>query len=171
MPRKKPCSAKAKLDMVQRCISGEQSVEAAAQALGVRPYTVDRWIQKYRAEGPDALRHQKQNRLYSAELRQQVVAEYLSGTTSLPKLCSKYGIRSDSTVLSWVRAHQCQKETKIQTGGSRMTIAIKTPKEDQIRIAAACVANNRNYGETALRYHVSYQQVYRWVQKYHTSAE
>ena len=32
--------------------------------------------------------------------------------------------------------------------------------------AKDCIANGHNYGETALKYQVSYQQVYTWVKKF-----
>ena len=41
-----------------------------------------------------------------------------------------------------------------------------TTVEERIQIAKDCIANGGNYGETALKYNVSYQQVYTWVKKY-----
>ena len=42
----------------------------------------------------------------------------------------------------------------------------KTTQEERIEIAKDCIANGHNYGETALKYQVSYQQVYTWVKKF-----
>lgn len=41
-----------------------------------------------------------------------------------------------------------------------------TTEAERIQIARDCIANSGNYGETALKYNVSYQQVYQWVKKY-----
>ena len=41
-----------------------------------------------------------------------------------------------------------------------------TTVEERIQIAKDCIANGGNYGETALKFNVSYQQVYQWVKKF-----
>lgn len=42
----------------------------------------------------------------------------------------------------------------------------ETTQEERIIIAKDCLENGSNYGETAIRYNVSYQQVYTWVKKF-----
>lgn len=42
----------------------------------------------------------------------------------------------------------------------------KTDIEERIRIVSYCIGNGKNYGETAEKFSVSYQQVYSWVKKY-----
>ena len=44
--------------------------------------------------------------------------------------------------------------------------ARKTTQKERIEIARACIESGENYGETAIRYQVSYQQVYTWTKKY-----
>ena len=46
-----------------------------------------------------------------------------------------------------------------------MTKGRQTTKEERLAIAEECIAKGYNYGETALKYNVSYQQVYTWVKK------
>ena len=41
-----------------------------------------------------------------------------------------------------------------------------TTLEERIQIAEDCIANGYNYGKTALKYNVSYQQVYQWAKKF-----
>ena len=41
-----------------------------------------------------------------------------------------------------------------------------TTLEERIQIAKDCIANGENYGETALKHKVSYQQVYQWTKKF-----
>lgn len=42
----------------------------------------------------------------------------------------------------------------------------ETTQEERITIVKDCLENGSNYGETAIRYNVSYQQIYTWVKKY-----
>ena len=42
----------------------------------------------------------------------------------------------------------------------------KTTQEERVQIAKECIENGNNYGEIAIKYQVSYQQVYTWVKKY-----
>ena len=47
-----------------------------------------------------------------------------------------------------------------------MTKARKTSMDERIKIVSYCIANDKNYGETAEKFNVSYQQVYSWIKKY-----
>ena len=47
-----------------------------------------------------------------------------------------------------------------------MNKARPTTEEERIQIAKDCIANGNNYGETALKFKVSYQQVYQWTKKF-----
>ena len=47
-----------------------------------------------------------------------------------------------------------------------MTASRKTTKEERIQIVNECLANGCNYGETAIKHNVSYQQVYSWVKRF-----
>ena len=52
-----------------------------------------------------------------------------------------------------------------------MTKARKTTFEERVAIARECIASGRNYGELAVKYNVSYQQVYTWTNKYAEQGE
>ena len=41
-----------------------------------------------------------------------------------------------------------------------------TTKEERIKIAKDCLESGKNYGAMALKYNVSYQQVYTWVKRF-----
>ena len=47
----------------------------------------------------------------------------------------------------------------------------KTTQEERIQIAKECIENGNNYGEIAIKYQVSYQNVYAWVKKYRELGE
>ena len=52
-----------------------------------------------------------------------------------------------------------------------MTKGRKTTIEERIEIAKACLANVKNYQETAAQHEVSYQQVYQWVRRFEENGE
>ena len=47
----------------------------------------------------------------------------------------------------------------------------QTTLEQRIHIVQECLANGKNYTQTAEKYQLSYQQVYTWVQKYLAKGE
>ncbi len=46
-----------------------------------------------------------------------------------------------------------------------MRKARSTRQEERVQIVKACLKSGKNYGEMALKYNVSYQQVRSWTQK------
>lgn len=54
----------------------------------------------------------------------------------------------------------------VNSGGCRMTTSRTTSQDERLRIVKDCLANGKNYVETANKYAVTYQQVRSWVQKY-----
>ena len=46
-----------------------------------------------------------------------------------------------------------------------------TTQEERIQIAKECYASGKNYGEVALKYNVSYQQVRAWTLRYEELGE
>ncbi|MFC4711079.1 transposase [Enterococcus eurekensis] len=52
-----------------------------------------------------------------------------------------------------------------------MSKARKTTFEEPIEIVHDCLMNQRNYGQMAIKYQVSYQQVRNWVLKYEAMGE
>lgn len=47
-----------------------------------------------------------------------------------------------------------------------MKTSRKTTQEERNEIVRECLESGRDYGATALKYKVSYQQVYTWVKKF-----
>lgn len=52
-----------------------------------------------------------------------------------------------------------------------MTKGRDTSPAERLEIVQSCIENGNDYGGTALRYEVSYQQVYTWVRKYREMGE
>ena len=169
MSRKGKIEAEEKIRIVQECIEGKLSQAQAAEAAGVKAESVRIWIARYQAEGSLGLSNiEGYNRVYSGELKHQAVEEYLSGEGSILEICKKHEIRSTSILRSWIKVYNSGKDFNKHkmSGGSRMKKTRKTTQEERIEIAKDCIANGKNYGETALKYQVSYQQVYTWVKKF-----
>lgn len=74
--------------------------------------TVKRWNAAFLAHGEEALDHHNSNLCrYSAEFKQRVVFDYLSGEGSFGSLAvKKYGIHAESTILKWVKRYNSHEE-------------------------------------------------------------
>jgi transposase-like protein len=166
MPKKSKISAEEKLCVVEACLSGKLGVCEAGRTVGVDKSSVRAWISRYRAEGPSAFQAAEQNRVYSPELKRAAVEEYLAGKASLLNICKKHKICSTRQLRDWLKVYNCHGDFKRQSGGSRMTKARKTTQEERVQIAKECLETGKDYGTVALKYNVSYQQVYTWVKKY-----
>ena len=101
------------------------------------------------------------------ELKIQAVNDYLNGKGSYETIAAKYCLRSEEQLRQWVRMYNNGEDfLRKMSGGSRMTTSRRTTKEERIQIVKDCLANGGNYGETAIKHNVSYQQVYGWVKRY-----
>lgn len=114
-----------------------------------------------------AFKELEHNTVYSAEVNQKAVAEYLRGEGSLTDIAAKYGLRLKSQLRDWIKMYNSGKDFGHKmSGGSRMSKPRNTTQEERIAIVKDCIENGNNYGETAIKYNVSYQQVYTWVKKF-----
>lgn len=52
-----------------------------------------------------------------------------------------------------------------------MTKSRKTTQAERLEIVRECIAEGNNYGAMAIKYQVSYQQVYSWTKKYREMGE
>ncbi len=167
MSRRKTITPEEKIQIAQDCIEGRISQTEAARRLGIDRTSIRSWVIKYEAEGSLGLTQAEKNRVYSEELKLQAVLEYLGGEGSLREICKKYKIRSKKQLIDWIKVYNSGRNFKRKTsGGSRMKNTRKTTQEERVRIAKECIENGDNYGEIAIKYQVSYQNVYSWVKKY-----
>lgn len=84
---------------------------------------------------------------------------YLNREVSYKVIADRYGVEQ-TRIKVWVRQYK--------EGGA---LAFKeqqhnTTFEERITIVKDCLENGSNYGETAIKYNVSYQQVYTWIHKF-----
>ena len=171
MPNKKKLSTEERVQTAQECIAGRISCAKAAELVGVHEMTVVDWVNRYASEGSIGMMESTQNRIYSEELKLQAVLEYLGGKGSLREICKKYKIRDKKQLRDWIKVYNSGRDFKKMSGGSRMKNTRKTTQEERIQIAKECIENGNNYGEIAIKYQVSYQNVYAWVKKYRELGE
>ena len=167
MGRTSKYSLEEKLKIVEECLNGCDNPNHVMTSQGINERTVRRWIAKYKAEGASAFLIPEKNRRYSSELKKQVVEEYLSGKSSALELMSKYAIRGLNQIYEWVKIYNNRGYFKeIVEGGSYTVKARSTTQEERLAIVKDCIENGLTYSEAALKYQVSYQQVYQWTRKF-----
>lgn len=173
MPNRKKITIEEKVRIVQEYLKGKISLQAGAREVGVDHQTLKSWIGIYENYGVDGFTR-KQNRVYSAEVKTGAVIDYLNGGGSLQTICKKYGIQNKRQLLNWVKVYNAHGEfnsVKYSGGGSYMKQGRDTTKEERIEIAKDCLASGKNYGEMALKYKVSYQQVRTWTLRFEELGE
>lgn len=174
MPKKPKVTPEEKVAIIRRYLKGELSIREAGRAVGAGMTTIRGWIAQYETEGIEAFMPHQQNRVYSPELKQAAVGDYMSGKGSYYEIAKKYKLRSDRQLRNWVKvynAHGDFNSVKHSGGGSYMKQGRNTTQEERIEIAQECIASGKNYGEMALKYKVSYQQVRTWTLRYEELGE
>ena len=167
MSRRTRYTPEQKVKIVTACIDGENSIRGIARQYRVSGGRIHEWIALYKARGKAAFLPQRQNNVYDEGIKNKAVKEYLEGAGSLAEISAKYGLRSSCQLQKWIEVYNSGRGFRRKmSGGSRMKEARPTTVEERIQIAKDCIANGGNYGETALKFNVSYQQVYQWVKKF-----
>lgn len=156
-----------KLQAAKECAEGKISISEQARNWGLDRVTVRDWMYRYKAQGESAFCDTGVNKVYSEELKVKAVEEYLAGKGSYVEIAAKYGLRDSRQLRNWVKVYNNGRtfERKM-SGGSQMKQGRETTQEERIAIAKDCIAIGENYGETAIKHNVSYQQVYQWTKKY-----
>ena len=154
------------IEAVKKWIAGEGSQRSLAAEIGIDSSTFRTYLARYRNSGIGDFIGEANNRVYSTELKLKAIAAYKNGEGSFRSIASKYGLRSETQLKKWIEVYNSGEGFRRKmSGGSRMKETRSTTVEERIQIAKDCIANGGNYGETALKYNVSYQQVYQWVKK------
>ena len=120
-------------------------------------------------KGAAAFLPYKRNRVYTAELKTKAVLSYLNGEGSLWDICQKYGIHTRCQLQSWLKVYNVHGDfnsRKYSGGGSYMSKARSTTQEERLQIVKDALASDKNYGEIAKKYSISYQQVRNWTLRY-----
>lgn len=160
-----------RVKIVESYLNGEDSLNSLASTVGINKSTLRRWTMLYENEGPTGLMAKQKNTHYTIETKLQAVNDYLNGLGSLAEIAQKYGLRNHKQLQDWIKIYNTHGNFKSGSGGSRMSESRKTTFKERVEIVHYCIANNRNYGKTAIKYQVSYQQVRNWVLKYEEMGE
>ena len=174
MGKKQKLGKEEKVAIVLRCLSGEIGVVEAGRIAGVAHKTIRRWIIQYEIEGGNAFETQKHKRIYSPELKEQAVWEYLSGAGSLLDIAKKYKLRNSRQLSDWIKVYHAQGKfnpTQFWGGERCMKQGRETSQLERIQIVKECIAGGKNYGETAAKYQVSYQQIRNWTLRFEAMGE
>jgi len=170
---KKRFSSDVKLLVIQYLEEGRHTLEEICTMFSVSVNTLYEWRARYKYGGAEALIRPNKNKVYSEEFKRSSVDDYLTNNYSMFDILAKYGISSLSVFKKWLKFYTSHSELKDSDKGMNqtMTKGRKTTIEERIEIAKACLANEKNYQETAAKYEVSYQQVYQWVRKFEDGGE
>lgn len=164
-------SAEEKVRIAEAYLSGKIGSAEASVLAGVDAETIRRWVSRYKAEGPTGFLTKARNRNYSKGMKLEAVMDYFAGKGSLQQICERYQLRSITQLRNWLKMYNRHEDFKELSGGSRMTKGRETTQEERVEIARECIASGNTYGTAALKYEVSYQQVYTWVRKYRAMGE
>ena len=169
MARNEKLTDEQRIRAVKEYLKGEGSYESIAKKNGIAIITFRNYVRRAKAEGIDKLCNSRKNKKYSKATKLAAVDEYLAGKGSLTKICTTYKISDTKTLRAWIKCYNSGKELKERSSSERgvtMKKGRKTTLEERTEIVAFCIANGKDYGLTAEKYEVSYQQVYSWVRKY-----
>ena len=153
--------------LIQECLAGRMRMREAARRAGVSHSTMHSWISRYRAEGASALSEDgnAQKRTYSAELRQKVVEEYLSGQGSSMAIAEKYKLRSGNLVLDWAKEYHRHREHAKETGGVSMARRNHT-LEERVQAVKEYLEEEKGVPELSEKYGTTAQAIRSWVKRY-----
>lgn len=169
MGRKSYISYEKKVEAVEKYLRGEGSQESIAREYGIATSGFRQWLANYEAMGPSSLAATHKNNRYSVELKTAAVEAYLQGQGSIFEISKRFGVRSTTQLLDWIKLYNGHKDFRATGGRGRgiyMTKGRKTMLDERIEIVSYCIANGKNYAAAIERYNVSYPQIYRWVRRY-----
>jgi transposase len=167
MSTSKQIRAEERLWILTLIESGEISVNAASQRMGVATNTIKDWRRNYQRFGYAGLERRSGNRTYWEELKLQAVQAYLNGEGSGNDIIKKYGIASRTQLRDWITKYNRHSSLKTHKGrATAMTKGRATTWKERIEIVQYCLANGHDYQKASEQYQVSYHQVYQWVKKF-----
>ena len=171
MSRKSKIDPVLKVELVEKYLRSEISITEGCALAGLSQKTTApfrKWVVIYKNEGPSGLLSQRKKRYYSKELKLAAVNALRNREGTELEIVSRFGLRSDSQLLNWLKVYNTYGEIRSRRGegGSYMRKARQTTLEERLTIVQDCLINDKNCGAMALKYNCSYQQVRNWVKRY-----
>ena len=174
MSKKGKLGTEEKVKIIREYLEGQVSFSESVKRGGCNEWTFQQWVKRYKVEGIEAFMPHERNRQYSPELKLRAVQDYLNGNGSLMDISVKYKIRDTKTLRVWIKvynAHGDFNSVKQSGGGSYMKQGRETTFDERLQIVRDCIVSGKNYGEMALKYQVSYQQVRSWTLRFEELGE
>lgn len=174
MSSKQSLTVEEKIGIVLQIKRGEVGLREAERNTGISNATIAGWVRRYEAEGVSGFLPGTPNRVYSQAQKEGAVRAYLAGKGSLSEICREFKIRDTHTLREWIKVYNAQGDLnsiKFSGGGSYMKQGRSTTQEERVQIVKDCIASGKNYGEMALKYQVSYQQVRTWTLRFEKMGE
>ena len=163
-----------KVEIVKDYLEGRVGYTESLKRANNSEESFRRWVYLYKEKGAAGLLPNSGNKVYPEDVKRKAVQEYLSGHGSLESICEKYEIRSTRQLRKWIKLYNAHGDfnfRKNSGGGSYMKQGRDTTQEERVQIVKDCLASGKNYGEMALKYKVSYQQVRTWTLRFEEMGE
>ena len=168
MGRRSKFSLQQKLRIINEAKTA--STKKVAKKFSVDAHTIRRWQRIFQYQGIDGLENTHRNQNYSIEFKRELIVEFERSTDSLEDFALKHGLKSDRQLSDWIIQYN---ESKLKAYTPRKRDSImpgrKTTFEERLAIIEELIKHDINYNWAVNKYHVSYQQVYGWYQKYRKS--
>ena len=128
---------------------------------------IHRWRLLYKYQGLSGLQTEQRYQSYSREFKQSLVEKYLRSNESQLLFAIKHGLQSKTQLQSWIIQYN-ESNLKAYMPGKRDSkmSGRKTSFDERLTIIEELIKHDVNYNWAVETYHVSYQQVYGWYQKY-----
>ena len=165
MGRKSKYSAEEKLLILKKVLRDGTSKVITRYNIGKD--TIRRWRLLYKYQGLPGLQPGHHNQSYSREFKHSLVKQYRQSTESMELFAIKHGLRSVEQLSQWIIKYN-ESNLKAYTPRKRDSKmnGRKTSFEERLTIIEELIKHDVNYNWAVEKYHVSYQQVYGWYQKY-----
>lgn len=170
MGRKPKIPPEEKIRLVKVYEAGEDSVSSLARKAGVDGKSFMQWYYLYKYQGESRLYTNPHNHTITREEKQNAVLEYLDGHLSLLETACKHDASSQD-LRKWIKMYNAHEELKNYYGGGVFMSNRSVTKEERLAIVQYCISHKNDYKGTAIKYGVSYQNVYQWVHKYKEKGE
>ena len=165
MGRKSKYSAEEKLLILKEVLRDGPSKVMARYNIGND--AIRCWKLLYKYQGLPGLQPGHHNQSYSRKFKHSLVEQYRQSTESMELFAIKHGLRSHTQLKQWIIKYN-ESNLKAYTPRKRDSkmSGRKTSFEERLTIIEELIKHDVNYNWAVEKYHVSYQQVYGWYQKY-----
>lgn len=173
MSRRTKYTTEEKYEILNEYDNGIGTMKEIASKYKINRVTLYNWRYNYGKYGIDRLKESEKFKIYSKEIKEMAIKDYLWEKFSQREVVNKYKISNISVLQRWTNKYNGHREIKATPKGMShsMTNGRVTSLKERIEIVYYCIAQNNDYQQAAEVYKVSYEQIYQWVKKYETGGE